>query len=60
MTKLAVKDLNYSDRMIELTDAELQKIRGGMTSTNSNAIALKILGGGRGGGGAGGSGTSAL
>jgi hypothetical protein len=58
MTKLAVKDLNYSDRMIELTDAELEKIRGGMSSTDSNAIALKVIGGGRGGGTGGGGQTS--
>jgi hypothetical protein len=62
MTKISVKDLNYgdrawaADRVIELTDAELEKIRGGMTSTDANAIALKIIGGGSGAG----AGTSAL
>jgi hypothetical protein len=56
MTKLSVKDFNYgdrawaADRVIELTDAELEKIRGGMTSTDANAIALRIIGTGRGGG----------
>jgi lactobin A/cerein 7B family class IIb bacteriocin len=63
MTKISVKDLHYgdraweADRVIELTDAELEKIRGGMTPTNANAIAMRIIGGG-GGGGTGGSGTS--
>jgi RNA polymerase sigma factor (sigma-70 family) len=46
-----------ADRVTELTDAELEKIRGGMTPTDSNAIAMRIIGG-RGGGTGGGGQTS--
>ena len=59
MTNISLKDLNNSDRLIELTDAELEKIRGGISSTSSEAVSqsltaeqivLRIIGS-RGGGG---------